>query len=124
MVRDAPRSEARCVRAVGGNVFGGRLVLVGANDYYGMSQIEAAASAIDSHNQASKWNKALLDNSARPSGALVYASREGQLTEGVRRIEVLAGDSTIAGRRLCSRKCPDRATKPRGMKDLALASEL
>lgn len=52
-----------------------------ANDYYGMSPIEAAASAIDIHNQAGKWNKALLDNSARPSGALVYASREGQLTD-------------------------------------------
>ena len=52
-----------------------------ANDYYGMSPIEAAASAIDIHNQAASWNKALLDNSARPSGALVYAAREGQLTE-------------------------------------------
>ncbi|MFN3867624.1 MAG: phage portal protein [Hyphomicrobiaceae bacterium] len=52
-----------------------------ANDYYGMSPIEAAASAIDIHNQAGKWNKALLDNSARPSGALVYSSREGQLTD-------------------------------------------
>jgi len=52
-----------------------------ANDYYGMSPIEAAATAIDIHNQAAKWNKALLDNSARPSGALVYATREGQLTD-------------------------------------------
>lgn len=52
-----------------------------ANDYYGMSPIEAAAGAIDIHNQAAKWNKALLDNSARPSGALVYGSREGNLTE-------------------------------------------
>ncbi|MGD9783888.1 MAG: phage portal protein [Hyphomicrobiaceae bacterium] len=52
-----------------------------ANDHYGMSPIEAAASAIDIHNQAAKWNKALLDNSARPSGALVYAAREGHLTE-------------------------------------------
>jgi HK97 family phage portal protein len=45
-----------------------------ANDYYGMSPIEAAAVAIDVHNAASHWNKALLDNSARPSGALVYTS--------------------------------------------------
>ncbi len=52
-----------------------------ANDYYGMSPIEAAASAIDLHNSASGWNKALLDNAARPSGALVYTSAEGQLTE-------------------------------------------
>jgi len=50
------------------------------NDHYGMSPIEAAASAIDIHNQASAWNKALLDNSARPSGALVYAAKDGNLT--------------------------------------------
>ena len=38
-----------------------------ANDHYSMSPIEAAATAIDIHNTASGWNKALLDNSARPS---------------------------------------------------------
>ena len=52
-----------------------------ANDHYGMSPIEAAATAIDIHNTASSWNKALLDNSARPSGALVYAASNGQMTE-------------------------------------------
>ncbi len=51
-----------------------------ANDHYGMSPIEAAATAIDVHNTASKWNKALLDNSARPSGALVYTARDGNLS--------------------------------------------
>jgi HK97 family phage portal protein len=50
------------------------------NDHYGMSPIEAAAQAIDLHNTASRWNKALLDNSARPSGALVYTARDGNLT--------------------------------------------
>ncbi len=50
------------------------------NDHYGFSPIEAAATAIDIHNAASRWNKALLDNSARPSGALVYTSRDGNLT--------------------------------------------
>ena len=50
------------------------------NDHYGMSPLEAAASAIDVHNAASRWNKALLDNSARPSGALVYAARDGNLS--------------------------------------------
>jgi len=50
------------------------------NDHYGMSPIEAAAAAIDIHNQASSWNKALLDNSARPSGALVYAASNGSMT--------------------------------------------
>ncbi len=50
------------------------------NDHYGMSPIEAAATAIDIHNAAGAWNKALLDNSARPSGALVYAAKDGNLT--------------------------------------------
>ncbi len=49
------------------------------NDHYGMSPIEAASVAIDIHNTASNWNKALLDNSARPSGALVYAANNGQM---------------------------------------------
>jgi HK97 family phage portal protein len=52
-----------------------------ANDHYGMSPIEAAAVAIDIHNTASAWNKALLDNSARPSGALVYSASNGQMTQ-------------------------------------------
>jgi HK97 family phage portal protein len=50
------------------------------SDHYGLSPVEAAASAIDIHNTTSRWNKALLDNSARPSGALVYTARDGNLT--------------------------------------------
>jgi HK97 family phage portal protein len=50
------------------------------NDHYGMSPLEAAQRSIDTHNAASAWNKAMLDNSARPSGALVYAAGDGQLT--------------------------------------------
>jgi HK97 family phage portal protein len=50
------------------------------SDHYGLSPIEAAAAAVDIHNTASRWNKALLDNSARPSGALVYTARDGNLT--------------------------------------------
>ena len=38
----------------------------------GMASLCAAHMALDIHNTASRWNKALLDNSARPSGALVY----------------------------------------------------
>jgi hypothetical protein len=52
-----------------------------SNDYYGMSPIEAASTAIDLHNAASNWNKALLDNAARPSGALVYSTANGHLNE-------------------------------------------
>ena len=47
------------------------------NDHYGLSPLEAAASSVDLHNAASAWNKALLDNAARPSGALVYKGPEG-----------------------------------------------
>jgi HK97 family phage portal protein len=50
------------------------------DDHYGLSPVEAAATAIDIHNAASRWNKALLDNSARPSGALVYTGAGGRLT--------------------------------------------
>ena len=46
------------------------------DDYYGFSPLEAAAVAIDMHNAASAWNKSLLDNAARPSGALVYTSKD------------------------------------------------
>ncbi|MCP9626110.1 phage portal protein [Rhodopseudomonas palustris] len=47
------------------------------DDHYGLAPLEAAAAAVDTHNAASRWNKALLDNSARPSGALLYAGPEG-----------------------------------------------
>lgn len=50
------------------------------NDHYGMSPLEAAQRSIDTHNAAAAWNKAMLDNSARPSGALVYAAADGHLT--------------------------------------------
>ncbi|HEX5508166.1 MAG TPA: phage portal protein, partial [Pseudolabrys sp.] len=49
------------------------------DDYYGLSPLEAAAIAVDTHNAAACWNKALLDNAARPSGALVYAAAEGSI---------------------------------------------
>ena len=47
------------------------------NDHYGYSPLEAAAGAIDLHNAAMGWNKSLLDNAARPSGALIYKGPEG-----------------------------------------------
>jgi HK97 family phage portal protein len=47
------------------------------DDHYGLAPIEAAAVAVDTHNAAARWNKALLDNAARPSGALVYSGPEG-----------------------------------------------
>jgi HK97 family phage portal protein len=54
------------------------------SDWYGLSTIEAAAYSIDQHNQAGQWNQALLQNGARPSGALVVkgeGDKPGRLTE-------------------------------------------
>ena len=42
-----------------------------------MSPLQAAAAAVDVHNAASRWSKSLLDNAARPSGALVYRGVDG-----------------------------------------------
>ncbi len=47
------------------------------DDHHGMAPLEAAAAAIDIHNSAGKWSKGLLDNAARPSGALVYKGADG-----------------------------------------------
>jgi HK97 family phage portal protein len=55
------------------------------NDFYGLSAMESAKYAIDQHNEAAKYAKALLQNSARPSGALVVNATEhnngGRLTD-------------------------------------------
>ncbi|WP_199261693.1 phage portal protein [Paracoccus binzhouensis] len=48
------------------------------DDHYGLSPMQAAAVAVDVHNSASGWSKALLDNAARPSGAIVYKGADGQ----------------------------------------------
>lgn len=47
------------------------------DDHYGFSPMQAAAMAVDVHNSASRWSKALLDNAARPSGAIVYRGADG-----------------------------------------------
>lgn len=48
------------------------------DDHYGFSPMQAAAVAVDVHVAASRWSKALLDNAARPSGAIVYKGADGQ----------------------------------------------
>lgn len=47
------------------------------DDHYGLSPLSAASLALDLNNASTQWNKRLLDNSARPSGALVYQPKEG-----------------------------------------------
>jgi HK97 family phage portal protein len=47
------------------------------DDYYGLSPLEVAGAAIETHNAGAAWTKALLDNAARPSGALIYKGPDG-----------------------------------------------
>lgn len=47
------------------------------DDFYGLSPVEAAAYSIDQHNMAASWNQSLLQNGARPSGALIYKAESG-----------------------------------------------
>jgi HK97 family phage portal protein len=42
------------------------------SDWYGMGRMEAAAFGVDRHNMAGEHNMALLQNGARPTGALVF----------------------------------------------------
>jgi HK97 family phage portal protein len=51
------------------------------DDHYGLGCLGAAAGAVAIHNAATRWNKALLDNAARPSGALVYDPGDGGALE-------------------------------------------
>lgn len=59
------------------------------DDHYGFSPLQAAAAAIDVHNSASRWSKALLDNAARPSGAIVYQGSDGQAAMSAEQYERL-----------------------------------
>jgi HK97 family phage portal protein len=47
------------------------------DDHLGFPPLAAAQIALDLSNAAATWNKALLDDSARPSGVLVYRPKEG-----------------------------------------------
>ncbi len=50
------------------------------DDHYGLGCLGAAQEAVAVHNAAARWNRALLDNAARPSGALVYDGGEAGAT--------------------------------------------
>lgn len=61
-----------------------------ADDHYGAGCLTAAAQAVAIHNAAAQWNRALLENAARPSGALVYdggADAVGLTTEQFERLK-------------------------------------
>jgi len=63
---DAPRPEVIAIRSNHP-----------LDDHYGAGCLPAAGAAVAVHNAASRWHQALLDNAARPSGALVYAPGDG-----------------------------------------------
>ena len=46
------------------------------DDYYGCSPLAAAAVEVDQHNLASKHNINLLNNGARPSGAVIFKPKD------------------------------------------------
>lgn len=47
------------------------------DDHVGAGALEAAWQAVLIHNAATAWNRALLENAARPSGALVFDTGDG-----------------------------------------------
>ena len=74
------------------------------NDHYGMSPMEAAAGSVDIHNAAAAWAKALLDNAARPSGAIVFGAKDGDtMTEEQYQRVVREIDENHAGARNAGR---------------------
>jgi HK97 family phage portal protein len=57
------------------------------DDHYGLGCLGAASGAIAIHNASSRWNKALLDNAARPSGALVHDAAEALSVDQFERLK-------------------------------------
>ena len=47
------------------------------DDHYGAGCLAAADQAVSTHNAAANWNRSLLENAARPSGALIYDPGNG-----------------------------------------------
>lgn len=62
------------------------------DDHYGLSPMQAAAVAVDVHGSAAAWSKALLDNAARPSGAMVFKGADGQGTLSAEQYERLVSE--------------------------------
>lgn len=54
------------------------------NDWYGMSPVEAACTAIDQHNTVSSHNLSILQNGGRPSGALLFKGKFPGLSDAQR----------------------------------------
>lgn len=69
------------------------------DDHYWLGALGAAAEAVAVHNAASAWNRGLLDNAARPSGALVYEPGDGSAlsSEQFERLRGRRGTEWAAG---------------------------
>ncbi|MEM9226197.1 MAG: phage portal protein [Pseudomonadota bacterium] len=52
-----------------------------ADPHIGVSPLMAARKALDLHNGAADWAKSLIDNAARPSGALIYGKDGSRLSD-------------------------------------------
>ena len=74
------------------------------NDHYGMGCLDAAIAPAAVHNQAAAWNKSLLDNAARPSGAMIYDAGDGSVLSAEQfarlksELETMFSGSDAAGR--------------------------
>jgi HK97 family phage portal protein len=62
------------------------------DDHYGAGALCAAAGAVAAHNAAARWNRALLDNAARPTGVLVYDPGEPGATLTAEQFERLRAE--------------------------------
>lgn len=68
------------------------------DDWYGLSPVEASSYSIDQHNEAMKWMQALLQNGARPSGALVVKGGETLSDESFNRLKAQVDDQHSGAR--------------------------
>lgn len=62
------------------------------DDWYGMSPIEAGSYAVDQHNLSMEWMQSLLQNSARPSGALIVNNDQGLTDDQFTRLKAQMED--------------------------------
>ena len=51
------------------------------SDWYGQAPLEAAALAVDQHNEGARWNLALIQNGGTPSGVLTQEAEAEPLTD-------------------------------------------
>lgn len=63
-----------------------------SDDHYGLGCLKAASQSIRVHNAATRWNRSILDNAARPSGALVYDGGDNAVPLSDAQFERLRGE--------------------------------